>query len=425
MATINGTKRNDHLTSGSEADIVNGGKGDDVLVANGDDTLNGGSGNDTYNVFEGGAYVIVDASGIDTLETQETDILLAAGIENLNIHQGGDGHISTAIGNDLNNTITAFGDGSSRIDGERGRDTLRGGNGSDTVDGGADADNVHGGEGDDVLVIDHKDWHVDGDGGIDVLAVLPEFFDLTRMPRSRIEEFEVIDLSYSESANELTLDRTSLKHISVGTGTVKVMLGAGDSIKIKGDYKYQGEQDGVDYYQLGKRRLLVYGSDIQGTDGDDLLDGSEWADLIEGHEGADTLVGRSGNDTLDGGAGSDILRGGGGNDLLSWESADDVRVDGGDGQDTLQCGDLDLTAVSNKKIQDVEIIVCESSTLTLNSADILDLSSTTNKLKVLGNNESAVDIVGSFQDLGISGRYHQYKLGAGMLFVETDITNVA
>ena len=230
MATINGTNKNDHLTSSSDADIVNGLQGNDVLVANGDDTLDGGSGNDTYRVFEGGAYVLVDAGGIDTLETDESDILLAAGIEKLTINLGGVGHLSTATGNNLNNTITAFGDGSVQIDGNGGMDTLKGGNGADTLDGGANADNVHGWFGDDVLVIDDQDWHIDGDLGIDTLAVLPEYFDISVMPFGRIEEFEVIDLSYSDSANELTLDRHGLKQISIGADTVDVILGHGDSI---------------------------------------------------------------------------------------------------------------------------------------------------------------------------------------------------
>ena len=423
MATINGTIENDHLTSTSTADVVNGLQGDDVLVANGNDTLNGGSGNDIYQVFEGGAYVLLDSGGIDTLETDERNVLLKGGIERLKITLGGDGQLSTATGTHRADTITAFGDGSIRIDGAQGRDTLKGGNDADTIDGGANADNVHGGEGNDLLLIDDVDWHVDGDAGIDVLAVLSEYFDLTMMPFGRIEEFEVIDLAYSDSAQLLTLDKHSLKNISVGANTVDVILGHGDSLKIKGAYEYLGEQDGVDHFRLGSKQLLVHG-DNQGTSGNNLMIGSEWADFLKGLEGADRLFGGAGNDTLDGGTGGDVLRGGDGDDLLLWESAADLRVDGDAGKDTLQCGDLDLTAVANTKIQDIERIACESSKLTLNSADILDLSSATDTLKVLGNSETEVDIVGAFKDLGVSGLWHQYKLGAAVLLVDTEITNV-
>lgn len=671
MAIIKGTNGKDHLTSGPGADLVKGLNGNDVLVANGDDTLDGGRGNDTYRVFEGGAYEIVDAGGIDTIETRETDVLLAAGIENLTMYQGGDWYLSTALGNGLDNTIIVVGDGSSRVDGAGGKDTLKGGDGSDTINGGGNADNLHGGEGNDVLVIDSRDWHVDGDGGTDVLAPTPKYFDLTRMPHERIEEFEVIDLSYSAFANVLTVDRDSLKWLSFNTDRVKVILGSGDRVQIKGDYReYGDDSDGVQQYALGRVRLSVYGSDIKGTSGNDVLAGNEWANVVRGFEGDDTLTGGlgidtliggsgndvyvvddlgagtrnweedvlsdsggtdtlisirpeitlaggieklvisssgntqfatgnnlanlivneqsgrtridgadgddtliggagsddftfragsgnygndlvdggggtvdwivtgwrsavvidfrdgtvtgggksgsgsvrftdiegaaggsfddlliaddagrrlfggtgddtllggagddvlmsdshphfgtvgeaprpngydlidagggddrifsdggndtidggTGNDTIDGGIGSDILLGGDGDDLVTW-SADDIRVSGDGGEDTLVCsGDLDLTALANNLIQEIEIIECNSSKLTLGSADILDLSSTTDTLKILGNKRSAVDIVGSFVDEGVQDGFHRYQVGAATLLVDTAITDVS
>jgi Ca2+-binding RTX toxin-like protein len=434
MATIKGTKGNDTLTSGSEADSYKGKDGNDVLVANGDDTLNGGLGNDTYRVFGGGAYTIVDAGGIDTLQTHETDIFLAAGIENLTLDQDGAGDLWTATGNDLNNTMIILGDGASRVAGGHGRDTLKGGGGDDTIDGGAGADNVHGGEGDDVLVIDAKDWHVDGDGGTDVLAVTPEYFDMTVMIHERIEEFEVIDLSYSGRANMLTVNEESLLWLSFNTDTAKIILGTGDSVVIKGHYTDLGEEDGVHYFDVGDAKLEVYGSGVEGTSGNDFLVGNDWSNVINGlggddrilsNGGNDTIDGGSGSDTLDGGAGSDILLGGDGDDILTWRGADDVRISGDGGEDTLKCGDLDLRAVANNLIQDIEIIKCKSSTLTLNSADLLDLSSTTDTLKVLGNENTSVNIVGSFVDEGIHDGFHRYGIGAGTLLVETDITNVS
>ena len=434
MATIKGTKGNDTLTSGSEADLYKGKDGNDLLVADGDDTLDGGLGNDTYRVFEGGAYAIVDAGGIDTLETRESDIVLAAGIENLTLARDGGGPLSTATGNDLNNTIIVVGDGSSRVDGGRGKDTLKGGGGNDTVDGGVGADNVHGGAGDDVLVIDDKDWHVDGDTGIDTLAVTPEYFDMTVMIHERIEEFEVIDLSYSGRANTLTVDEDSLLWLNFDIDTVKVILGAGDSVVIKGDYTDLGDADGVHYFDVGDARLEVYGSGAEGTSGNDFLVGNDWSNVIDGLDGDDRILSRGGNDTidggsgndnLDGGAGSDILLGGDGADVLTWRGTGDVRISGDGGEDTLKCGDLDLTAVANNLIQDVEVIACKSSKLKLSSTDILDLSSTTDTIKILGNASSSVNIVGAFVDEGVHDGFHHYKIGAATLLVETDITHVS
>jgi hypothetical protein len=288
MAVIKGTNGNDTLTSGPGADLVKGLKGNDLLTANGDDTLNGGRGNDTYNVLEGGAYAIVDAGGIDTIETNATDFLLAAGIENLMIYQ--EGGLTTASGNELANIITAFGDGSSQIDGRGGRDTLKGGDGSDTVNGGSGADNVHGGAGNDVLFIDGADWHVDGDGGTDTLAFTPRYIDLTLMPASRIEEFEVIDLSYARHENHLTVTKATLKRLSFDSDNVEVILGDGDTIEIKGRYTDLGENaEGVHRYAMGRVRLSVRSASVEGTSSNDVLQ-DESANLIKGLDGAGPLT---------------------------------------------------------------------------------------------------------------------------------------
>ncbi len=52
------------------------------------------------------------------------------------------------------------------------------------------------------------------------------------------------------------------------------------------------------------------------------------------------------------------------------------------------------------------------------------MSSTSDTLKVLGEAGDSVNIVGNFRDLGVSGHYHRYKLGAAMLLVDTDIADV-
>jgi Ca2+-binding RTX toxin-like protein len=156
-----------------------------------------------------------------------------------------------------------------------------------------------------------------------------------------------------------------------------------------------------------------------------LVEGHGGDDSIFSDGGSDTIDGGAGNDTLDGGIGSDILRGGEGDDLITWRAADDVLVSGGAGEDTLACDlNLDLTAVDNALIQDIETIECDFLKLTLAADDILDLSSTTDTLKVLGNSRSSVDIVGAFTDEGVHDGFHQYQVGAATLLVDTAITDV-
>jgi hypothetical protein len=76
-----------------------------------------------------------------------------------------------------------------------------------------------------------------------------------------------------------------------------------------------------------------------------------------------------------------------------------ARVDGGGGIDTLKLDGagltLDLTKISNTRIQDIEIIDIRGSgnnTLKLNLNGLLDASTSTNILKVLGDSGDTVSI---------------------------------
>lgn len=67
---------------------------------------------------------------------------------------------------------------------------------------------------------------------------------------------------------------------------------------------------------------------LDGTSGDDIIDGGSGNDVINGRAGNDILIGGNGRDTIDGGAGDDTIDGGDGGDF----------VDGGDGDDTIDTG---------------------------------------------------------------------------------------
>ena len=78
-------------------------------------------------------------------------------------------------------------------------------------------------------------------------------------------------------------------------------------------------------------------SNLRGTSGDDVLEGTDGADRIRGKAGDDVLDGLGGDDHLDGGRGDDEIYGGDGADRIHGGRGDD-RIDGGDGADRIHGG---------------------------------------------------------------------------------------
>ena len=62
---------------------------------------------------------------------------------------------------------------------------------------------------------------------------------------------------------------------------------------------------------------------IYGYDGNDVLNGDEGNDILRGGAGNDVIIGAAGNDIIIGGKGNDTLSGGSGNDTFIWEEEDE------------------------------------------------------------------------------------------------------
>lgn len=406
MATINGTGGNDHLTGTAAADRLNGlggndtldgGRGSDVLDGGaGDDLLRGGAGNDTYLVDSEGDS-ISDSSGTDTVVSMLASYSMAADVERLVLRgswfevQGDGNGRDNVIRNDRSH-------GGAWIDGADGDDTLIGGGGWDVFSfsqgsGSYGSDLVDGGAGDDGLragwyspvIINFRDGTVHGGGTSGSGSVT----------------FENIEHAAGGSFNDLLIANGSGITLYGGDGH-DTLRGGGGSDYLASDH------DGTDAPQSP----FIAGND-----------------RVHGRAGNDRLATGAGNDVLNGGAGTDRLEAGNGNDTLYWDASDSL-VDGGDGSDNLRLlsGNLNLAAIDNETIRDIETINMTrsgSNRLTLNAQDILDFSSTTDTLRVLGDSGDSVDIVGDYADQGVSGGYHRYAVGSATLLVDTDITSVA
>jgi len=178
------------------------------------------------------------------------------------------------------------------------------------------------------------------------------------------------------------------------------------------------------------------------TDGDGDTASTSWNITFDGNN---VLQGTDQSDVLVGGAGNDILNGGGGNDILVFDMADMIGTskvyDGGLGEDTLKLDgsgqSLNLTALDNNLIQNIEkidITGTGNNSLTLNASDVLDLSSSSNTVMVMGNTGDSVVATGGWIAAGdpanpttIDGQtYSTYTQGTGptmaTLLVDTDVT---
>lgn len=125
-------------------------------------------------------------------------------------------------------------------------------------------------------------------------------------------------------------------------------------------------------------------------------------------------------DSFDGGAGNDYIR------ILG----DDFEiVDGGTGTDILGLAgsnfNLDLSKVIDKihGIETISLYGVGDNSLTLTAQDVLDLSDSTDTLKIKGNaGDNVVGLSNGWTEGGIHGNFHMYAQGDAVLLIGVDVT---
>lgn len=375
IENLTGSNYNDTLAGDAEANVINGGGGDDVLEGLGNaDTLIGGAGNNTasYEHAAFGLTASLDNAGINTGDALG-DVYTQ--IQNLT----GSSYNDALVGDGNNNSLNGGG-GDDLLEGMSGADALNGGSGVDTAtysraslgvvaslttalvtttnDANGDTynsiENLTGSNYADTLIGDGANNTLNGSGGDDVLEGMGGADVLLGGTGNNTA-------SYEHAAGGLTV---SLANAVLNTGeaagdaysNVQNITGSRFSDNLTGD---------------GSSNILT------GGDGDDVLEGMENADILNGGLGTDTatyansstfviasltsglagfsssgdaggdafdsienLTGSSGNDTLIGNSfvagvssGVNVLSGGAGNDILEGMGGADV-LDGGTGNNT-------------------------------------------------------------------------------------------
>ena len=228
---------------------------------------------------------------------------------------------------------------------------------------------------------------VNGDGFDDVLVTAPFY-------NGGAGETYVVFGAATFGAN---FDLNDLANAAATTGVRITGAYAGENSGLAADTAGDFNGDGFDDLIVGIRErnsnagsaIVVAGDDfdgivdVLGTNGDD-----DGVGALVGDAGANIFVAGEGDDIMLGGGGADSFRGGEGDDIMEIIDLTYRRVDGGAGTDTLRIEalglDVDFTQAGNERVTDVEAIALNASdmTVTLDTLSVLNLSSTSNKVKI-------------------------------------------
>ncbi|MES2823504.1 MAG: flagellinolysin [Pseudomonadota bacterium] len=330
---VTGKDKNDLLIAidDTKANIINGGKGDDVLIGAAlGDTLEGGENND----------MLFGNAGIDTLKGGDGYDFLYGGMDNDTLEGGADSdHLYGGDG-------TAAADGIDILIGGDGNDILEGGSGNDTY-------LFTGTYGRDVIK--------DTDGTIKIEGALVSSFtqvikgsvtyrDATNTYQAvKIIEGEKTALvisSVANSTNSITIKNWSAGNLGLTLNDAAPVSAPGNKV-INGNAAANkvfsqewivhddqagasNDPDRIDstFSRVGYFRSVA--GTITGSGGNDYLIGSKHDDIIDGGIDNDILEGKGGKDTLAGGDGNDIISG----------LADGSSWHGGTGKDMLLANSL-------------------------------------------------------------------------------------
>ncbi|KAB2966259.1 carbohydrate-binding domain-containing protein [Zoogloea sp.] len=378
----------ENLTLTTEKKRGEGNSLNNVLISQGDSTLAGGDGDDTYFTPASSTVIEAASGGFDVLNiVRDTSVAESDGIdgtfritdyanfEGLTLAGGRNPSLIGGNGNDVLEISSAW---AGTIEGAAGSDSISlltvtggqvdGGNGNDYIESRPFSGNqglpwglIQGGDGDDTISLFSSNYVVDGGSGNDSIKLSGRGAYLRFGPGSgtdRVEcatdEWTEIQMSAEIRPSDIALTRESGETVlSLSDGSRLTIQGAYPSIRFNTEF---WDAPMVEAHLNGGQR-------IAGTTGNDTLTGGSGADSIIGDLGSDFIQGLSGNDTLNGDDGDDVVDGGQGDDSITGGSGQDTLF-GDDGNDTLEAGD-GTTALDGGPGRDLILMGDGSDRLTL------------------------------------------------------------
>ncbi|SDD62284.1 Hemolysin-type calcium-binding repeat-containing protein [Paracoccus isoporae] len=334
--------------------------------------LEGGDGDDLYNISARGVRVVEGADGGEDTVYSSVNFWMYDNLENLSLT----GRTAvTGAGNGLDNVI-AGNDRGNILKGKAGDDTLKGWGGDDRLEGGAGVDKMFGGKGNDRYLVDHAgDKVIEAPGaGIDTVVASTNYQLgghvenlILRSPgpvngagnyqANKIEGTEGVNLLRGLPGNDTLIGWGGDDTLDGGWGADKMFGGKGNDryvVDNLGDRVIEGPQTGIDTvlssvdFQLSaalENLHLVGPNAVSGTGNAkaNVMSGNHAANLIRGHEGADAISGQGGFDRIVGGKGNDLLNGGAGRDTFVFFQNDgrDVIQDFKIGADLIEFRTID------------------------------------------------------------------------------------
>jgi Ca2+-binding RTX toxin-like protein len=310
------------IIGGAGSDIVKGGAGADkfTMTAGGDDTVAGGDGDDTFDF--GGAFTAKDridgGKGSDTVllngDYSAGVVFQAATMINVESLILGKGHSYNLPTDDA--TVAAGQkltvDGSQLLSGDvlifngsaekDGSFVLIGGQGNDTLTGGGAAD---------VFDLSHGgNDAAKGGGGADIFQMGAALTAADKIDGGDGKDTVVLDGDYSQG---LTFGATTM----IDVETLRLTNGHSYKLAMSDGNVADGQTLTIDASKLGGGFALTFDGSAE-HDGAFVVKGGRGDDHMIGGDGADKLTGGKGNDVLQGGNGADLLNGGRGDDIFAY-----------------------------------------------------------------------------------------------------------